>query len=450
MSKIKYLLLIIPFLFLSCVDEDELLGKDMVDPSDEIAVKKYSNFDINAYIYHEGDSLKTSGYRYMTLGTYKDNYFGRVQSSIYTQISLSSTSMDFNSFKQGGSQEADSIVLALAYNGFFSKDTLTTEKEMLLEIYEITQLFEDSASYYSNSTLTYNSAQPIFSGNVLISPKENVIIGSDTLSPQLRINLGEEFLNKIVSSGSFSSNSDFLNYFKGFYIRLSVLSNDFIAYFDMYSSLSAMMIYYQDQNNRTQKYNFVFDQSTSRFTHIDYDFSSTPLDKFQTINSPEQDSISCNNSLGNDSKIFLGTLGISRAKIDIKDLKQWYEDSTENLGMFNQAMLILPVADNYLEEAGGEKNIPQRIICYAKNNEGQYVYIDDAYTSESYMGTYDKSINAYKMRITSHLQNYLNGTLNNGEIYLFADSKTSTANRVVLNGPKAENRPIRIEIIYTK
>ncbi|MFA6705032.1 MAG: DUF4270 family protein, partial [Bacteroidales bacterium] len=142
-------------------------------------------------------------------------------------------------------------------------------------------------------------------------------------------------------------------------------------------------------------------------------------------------------------------LGISRATLNISDLMQWYKDSTQSLGMFNQAMLIIPVNEEYISSIG-TNNIPKRIICYTKNSDNQFVYINDAFTSESYMGTYDQASKSYRMRITSHLQNYLNGNISTSEIYLIPDSKTSSANRVVLNGPKHSDKPAKIEIIYSR
>src|SRR5574344_37756 len=100
MSKAKYFILLLPFFFLSCVDEDSQLGLGLVDSSDRVAVKTYGNFDINACVFHEGDSLKTSDYRYMTIGSYIDPVFGRVTPSIYTQVSLSNSSIDFSSYGQ--------------------------------------------------------------------------------------------------------------------------------------------------------------------------------------------------------------------------------------------------------------------------------------------------------------------------------------------------------------
>lgn len=452
MFRTKYLLIILlPFFLVSCVDEDSMLGMGMVDQSDLLNVKKYNDFDITAVISHEGDSLKTSDYRYMTLGTYKDNEFGKVSTSIYTQVSLSSTTMDFSSYALGQSNQADSIVLVIAYNGMFAKDTTITEKKMKIEVFEISESFSDTLSYYSNSTLQVDPI-PIFSENIKIAPKAKVVVLGDTLNPQLRVNLGNEFLQKIVNSGSFSSNDEFLNFLKGLHIKLTPLSgepDDMIAYFDMYSSNSGVMLYYQDNNNKTQKYNFVFDEASRRFNHINYDFSQSKISEFSSKRKSSTVSISCNDSIGDRSKIYLATLGISRATLNISDLMQWYKDSTQSLGMFNQAMLIIPVNEEYISSIG-TNNIPKRIICYTKNSDNQFVYINDAFTSESYMGTYDQASKSYRMRITSHLQNYLNGNISTSEIYLIPDSKTSSANRVVLNGPKHSDKPAKIEIIYSR
>lgn len=450
MFRTKYLLFfVIPLFFFSCVDEDSMLGMGLVDQSDMLNVKKYSDFDISAYIFHEGDSLNTSNYRYMTLGTYKDSEFGQVKTSIYTQVSLSSTTMDFSSYRIGQTNQADSILLTIAYNGMFAKDTTIKEKEMLIEVFQLTDAF-DTVSYYTNSSLQYHST-PIVSKVIKVSPKERVVVSGDTLAPQLRVNLGSDFLEKIVSSGPFSDNKSFLEFFKGIYIKLTPTdgSDDMIVYLDMFSSYSGLMLYYQDNNEKTQKYNFLFDQASKRFNHIDYNFAGSKIPEFSSKRKSSNDSISANDSIGNKSKIYLATLGISKAKLDMKDLMQWYKDSTQSLGMFNQAMLVIPVDEDYLANYG-TNNIPARIICYKKNKDGQLIFINDAFTSESYMGTYDKTSQSYRMRITSHLQNYINGNVLSSEIYLIPDARISSANRVVLNGPKHATKPAKIEIIYSR
>jgi len=446
MFRLKYLLFLIPLFLVSCVDEDPMLGMGLVDDTDKLNVNKYDDFIIEAFVFHE-DSLKTSDYRYMTLGSYSDNQFGLLKTSIYSQVSLSSSTIDFNYYKD----KSDSIVLALSYVGAFTKDTSIKSMEMKVDVYEITESFDDSASYYKKSTLQYNNLKPIATQTITISPKDSVLINGGKLPAHLRVNLGNDFLQKIINAGSFSSNKSFLEFFKGFYIKLTPTSNTdvngIIAYFDMYSSNSGMMLYYKDNVGRTQKYNFVFDQTSRRFTHIDYDFSSSELSQFALKRKSITDTLDCNSATG---KIHLATLGISAAKLNINDLMQWYNDSTQSLGGFNQAMLIIPVNEDYIASVGGTQNIPSKIICYRKDENGNLVYIHDAFTSEQFMGTYDKASNSYKMRITSHLQNYLNGNVKSSDIYLMPDSRTSTANRVVLNGPKHSTKPAKIEIIYTR
>lgn len=444
MFRLKYLLFLIPLFLVSCVDEDPMLGMGLVDDSDKLNVNKYDKFDIKAFVFHE-DSLKTSDYRYMTLGQYYDNQFGQVKTSIYSQISLSSSTIDFNYYKDN----SDSIVLALSYVGAFVRDTSIKSMEMKVEIFEITESFVDSASYYKKSSLQYNST-PIVSKIVTISPKDSVEINNGKLPAHLRVNLGNDFLQKIINSGSFSSNKSFTEFFKGFYIKLTpsyAETNGLIAYFDMYSPNSGMMLYYKNNAGRTLKYNFVFGQTSRRFTHIDYDFSSSELSQFSLKRKSITDTLDCNSTNGT---IHLATLGISTAKLNINDLLQWYKDSTQNLGGFNQALLILPVNEDYIANVGGTQNIPNKIICYRKDDNGNLVYIHDAFSAEQFMGTYDKATNSYRMRITSHLQNFLNGNIKSSDIYLMPDSRTSTGNRVVLNGPKHSTKPTKLEIIYTR
>src|SRR5574344_979227 len=249
MSKLKYLFFLLPLFLLSCVDEDSKLGLGLVDSSDRVVVKQYDNFDINACVFHEGDSLKTSDYRYMTIGSYADATFGRVTSSIYTQLSLSNSSINFADYGH-----IDSVVLTLAYNGCYtvpkSLQRAQQEQNMLISVYQLTENFDDSASYYSNSTLSH-SKTIIKNHLVKISPKKSVIIQTngkkDTLPAQLRVSLPASFINEIVSYGSFATNSDFVKTFKGFYITLTPTQTrsmgGMIAYIDMYSSSSGVSMY---------------------------------------------------------------------------------------------------------------------------------------------------------------------------------------------------------------
>lgn len=447
MMKFRYLILmIIPLILLSCVDEDEYLGMNLVEDSDRLGVYKHEVENLSAFLFHEGDSLKTSNYRFMTLGSYTDNEFGSLSSSIFTQVSMSSTSNDFSSNIYSRS---DSLVLTLAYSGLFSQDTNTLEMDMNIEVYEITEDFIDSLSYYSNSELSYSSS-PIFSSIINISPKESVVLGGDTVVPHLRINLGNGFMNKILDYGSIANNTEFKTKLKGFYIKATPSgspSSGMIVYFDMYSSYSGMSLYYRDGNDKTLRYNFLFDDKSRRFTNVQYDFSISAISSLGSLSS-YNDSLDCQSPAMNH-KIYLGNLGISYAKLNIDSLNVWYEEDTQDRGAFNQAMLIIPVDEAY-SNSNIYYNFPTRLIAYRKNDDGNFVYIHDAFSDDGFDGKYDPTTNSYKMRITSHLQNYLNGNITDPNIYIFSDSRMTTASRVVLNGPNHSTKPSKIEIIYTR
>ena len=70
----------LPFVFASCVDEDETLGMDLVDENDKFEVGIYDRISMNAIFFKE-DSLVRINYRYNTLGEYSDSTFGAVKPS---------------------------------------------------------------------------------------------------------------------------------------------------------------------------------------------------------------------------------------------------------------------------------------------------------------------------------------------------------------------------------
>ena len=189
MKRILCILMFLPFVFASCVDEDETLGMDLVDENDKFEVGIYDRISMNAIFFKE-DSLVTLNYRYNTLGEYSDSKFGAVKSSLFTQITLSTPSAAFNTY-----DNIDSVILTLAYAGGFSEDTMLSGKQMRLNIYELSEEI-DSTKKYSFDNVACSSL-PIYSNNIQIDYNSDVIIESDTLDPHLRVKIEGEFFEKI-------------------------------------------------------------------------------------------------------------------------------------------------------------------------------------------------------------------------------------------------------------
>jgi hypothetical protein len=434
MSKLKWLLLLPLFALFSCVDENETLGIDLIDENDELTVGLCKEVTMSSCFFKE-DSLLTANYRYNVFGEYKDDKFGTVSSEIFTQLCLSSTAEDFTTFA------IDSIYLTLAYSGGYSIDTALAPTRMKVSIYELNEVL-DSTKKYSFDDVAVNF-MPIFSSEVDIDVNNDIVIGTDTLNPQLRLKItNDEFIQKIQSFTG--DNDQFQELIKGIKIVAEkVDEHGFMAYVDMTSATTGLVLYYE-KDSKKQTYKLNFPEKGNRFMRYEYDFSGSD------INSLSSDTLGLN-----EEYIYLGNMGISMAKLDIDEeaFKHW-KDSVNN-GVehnnvaINRAVIEIPVAEI------NQSLLPiRKILCYRKyvsDGDTTMVLIHDAQVSDTYYdGMYEYSTNSYRINVTMHFENYLNGNIDNLDLYLVPDERRSTANRVILNGTKHPNKPINIRITYSQ
>ncbi len=435
MKKILFLLLFFPFLFASCVDEDETLGIDLVDSSDLLQVGTYTDVQMGAKFYRE-DSLLTANYRYNTLGEYHDTKFGTIKSSIYTQLHLSMAQANF-----AGYDQIDSVVFTLAYANGFSEDTALSGKTMHLEIFELSEVMDTTKKYSFDEVAT--DPQPIFSEDVLIDYNSDVVSGTDTLDPRLSVRIQGGFVDKLKNFSG--TNEDFIAQFKGLKFVLSKKdASGAIAYIDMTSATSCITVHYT-QSSKAQKYLLKFPSEGHRFMHYDYDFAGSDIA-----------SLANGDTLSGDDLIYLGNMGISMAKINIEDFRADWKDNINggkpnNNVAINSALLEIPVSELSLMN---NPNNTSRILCYRRHindNDTSLVLIHDAQVSDAaYDGYYDTKTKSFKLRITMHLENYLNGNITDPNVYLIPDARRSSATRVILCGPKNQTSPARIKIVYSK
>ncbi len=160
------------------------------------------------------DSLMTDEISTMLLGNINDPVFGVTKSSIFTQIGLSSLNPDF-----GTSPQLDSAVLSVVYSSGQYYGTLSPQK---FKVYELAEPLYKDSSYFSNRMLQYATEL----GSAYVTPKPNVgdsvLVGSTWYPSHLRIALDKTFFGNFLNNPSaYSSNTAFLNYFKGVYIASS-------------------------------------------------------------------------------------------------------------------------------------------------------------------------------------------------------------------------------------
>lgn len=435
MKKIKFLLFLPLLALFSCVDEEETLGIDLVDDNDKLNVGLLQKVDMTSSFFRE-DSLMTANYRYNVFGEYSDEKFGTVSSAIFTQLCLSSTAEDFNTFN------IDSICLTLAYSGGYSNDTALLPKMMNFSVYEVDEVIDSTKKYSFSDVIV--KPNPIFNSEVSIDVNTDIVSGTDTLNPYLQIRITDaEFCQKI--GGFQGNNDDFQNLIKGLKIEAKKIDlNGFIAYVDMTSAATGLTVYYE-KDSKKQTYKINFPEKGNRFMRYEYDFSGSDI---SAIN---QDTLGSNGEY-----IYLGNMGISMAKIDIDEdaFMTYWKDSinqgaTNNNTAINRVLIEIPISET------NQSLLPiQKILAYREyvaEGDTNLVLTHDAQVSDAYYdGKFEPSTNSYRLNATMHFENFINGNIDNLDLFLIADERRSSANRVILNGVNHPTKPIKIRITYSK
>ena len=132
--------------FYGCKKQSQHIGESLQPNSSYIQVAFTDSNSISAEV-ERIDSLSTKAASYSLVGNLNDPHFGNSNLSFYTQIGLTSNSLDW-----GEGATIDSIVLQILYTGYYG-DTLTP---ITLRVHEVTQDMSSDSTYFSNKTAQYN------------------------------------------------------------------------------------------------------------------------------------------------------------------------------------------------------------------------------------------------------------------------------------------------------
>ena len=425
----KWVLLLFSFAFLFSCNEPDLIGLEVQPVNDKINLFYNETSRVVAHTVKE-DSIRSDKTLLNLLGNYNDPIFGRTTSSIYTQIRLSSNNVDF-----GPSPVVDSIVLTLAYKGYYGK-----LRKLNIKVYEVLEDFFKDSAYYSNKTLNVSN-QTLANVTVMPNPNDSVTIGGEKLAPHLRIRLNQSFAQKLIdesTSVNLSDNEHFAQFFKGLFLTTSFVNTEgAVLYFDLISALSQVTLYYKNDANDSLKYNFVINDNSARFNsfnHYGY-VNATPTLK-QQING---------DTLLGDSLLYLQAMSGLKVKLHFPEFYAFFK---ANKIVLNKAELIIPV-----ETDASQSNypVPEKLTLVRLNENGEIAYLIDQYEGESHFrGIYDAVNNAYSFTITRHLQNILLNNIKDYGLYLMVSGSGINAGRVYLRGPKRSDKNLKLKITYTK
>ncbi|MEZ4923157.1 MAG: DUF4270 family protein [Crocinitomicaceae bacterium] len=427
----------------SCKKEETTIGNNLI--TDNLNVITTDTFTLVTYS-EEIDSMASDETSVNMLGAYNDPVFGSVNCGIVTQVRLSSSNPLFAT--NIADVVVDSVVLGLAYTGMNFYGPLDP---ITVEVYEVTEdLIRNDQEYYTKTDPAINATNLVLAGTELETPVfiADVVVGNDTVAPHMRINLDPATIgNTLVQlngNGDMATDEQFVNSFKGLYIKVNPSSlgpgQGSVLYFGLEKSLSKLTLYFHETGDATPKeYDFNINSSAARYNKITNDRSGT-----------EVEACLANKDLGKNKFYMQGSSIWSVIEIPhIMNLNK-DADGNEDRKIINKAVLILPVQDFSADYYDPSVTLFIARVVDDKTSD----FILDYNVSQTLSGNtvkYDQTNKEYRFNMTLELQSILKGERENTGFRIYAPSFfASTVERVIFNGsdPNLKDRA-RLEITYT-
>ena len=348
MSKIKSILSVILFggLMVSCNSDSDDLGKNLFDGNS--VTGNQVSYDLVAYNINNGDVVRADSYALQraTLGAFTEGQFGAQKLAYVTQVRLSKYAPDF-----GTNPVVDSVVLEIkpqydvttkavtttnvTHGGQAAKQTLTKYETvkygnpaaiMNIDVHEIaTDLGAVGTEKLSNSPVA-TSGVPLgtkaFSGNIYAVSINKTSDNTALLTREagVRIQLDKNYFRDKIANKSgateLSSESNFINYFKG--LKILVQEND--GYLINFAPDQVTMTMYYTYGGKSNTFSFDLGSSNVHFSKISYTRSSTFNTVMANINSTNGDPLLYMQGMGGPGA------GIKLNGAGVSDLKRLYKE----------------------------------------------------------------------------------------------------------------------------
>jgi hypothetical protein len=347
-----------------------------------------------------------------------------MQASFYTQFRLGTLNPDFGDIS---SIRIDSFVLAMKYVGYYGD-----LGEQSFEVFEMDESIYLDSNYYAFSEKAIKNMNliPLGNRNIIPNPNEKTVVGGDTVDAQMRIQLDTNFAKYLINEAKFgtgfSSNENFVNFFKGIKVNTSNSNQSKgeggIFYFNLNDPASKATIYFT-QDTVSKTFDLLINTSCADFNHVDVDNSGYPIQNVLT------DSI-------NGLTEFYAQAFKHRAVVKIPGLKELSEKT-----VIHRADLTLPI-----QYQTGYRYRPGFSVSAATKLKST----DLSYTSLGILGELDDNKKHFKLNLKNYVQAVVNKNIENNGVVVSPRFFINTAERIIFNGKNTtnKNRP-KIIVTYT-
>lgn len=436
LNRLLFTVFVFATLLLSgCAKEDESINYlptgDVLSVaySDTSTIVSYTVLEDSIIVYSQDMAANASTF---LAGNYMDPVFGYSSASIYAQVGLSSTNVNF-----GSNLQLDSVILSMDYAGFYGTDT---SSEYTVSVFELAEDLYADSTYYSNNNHAYENI-PLGTKTFMPDFDNDVILANgDTLPPQIRIRLNDSFGQRLLDRSGQSELVDdesFINYLKGIHVSFSNIATTsgqgLIFYFNLLSSHSKITLYYSNLDDDSLSYGFPFAS-----THVIHS-------SFSHIYSGAEIETALSDTAIGSNRIYIQAMGGTKAAITFPFIADW---QSKNAVSINKAELILSLDSGTYDEL-----LPNAQLQLLIDSSGNFISTpDESFTSGyAFDGTYNATDNTYTFNISLYIQDVLAGNISaNYPLYLMASNAYENAYRSVLGGYDNPTSGMKLKLTYTK
>ncbi|MCB0760431.1 MAG: DUF4270 domain-containing protein [Flavobacteriales bacterium] len=428
------ILLVQVSLWVGCKRPEQNIGLGIQPEEDILHAHQTDTTTLVAYTIRE-DSLRMDDFSKSMVGRVNDPVFGHTSASVYTQIRLTTSNVDFGDI---ASIEVDSIVLNVMY-GDEIYGPATPQQFAIFEVLE--RIYLDSV-YYSNQSLEIGTENLVRDEltPIAIDPNGYTTINDEQVQGMLRIPLDVELGQRFIdASGTddLSNNETFADYFGGLYIT-SRTENAAVLQLDVINALSNVTLYYRSTGADADTLQYVFDLNANcaRFTHWEHSYQNN----LQTLASGD--------TLFADPYTYVRAGACAKTGIKFPFLKDY---AAINGIIINKAELIVPATT----DPSGKLDVPSFLFTRTEDDEGTTVELPDAITYNfNEGGDYDETNEEYRFIITRYIQEIINGERPDRGFSLVSNNGAISARRVILNGPSVSaddsSKNMRLILTYSE
>ncbi|MBO9201390.1 MULTISPECIES: DUF4270 family protein [Niastella] len=266
---LTYCLLFIGLLS-SCYKKDVQVGSELAESHTRIITVDTVAVQLSSYVL---DSFVTNGNNFSLIGNYFDSYAGKTTASTVFQPGLPVLPEDVATLMPK-TAFFDSLVLLMRPSGYYYGDTT---KPFAVTVNELAEQpdYTYLTYFFNNSKVSLINKPALATYSQVIRPTPR-----DSVRIKMPQSMGQDWYDKIRTKDTrFTSETNFLDYFKGMYIQPANTTAGSVYGFNLAdSSIRLRMYFHQTIPSKIDKYiDFIITRTSYQYNRILTDRTGTPL-----------------------------------------------------------------------------------------------------------------------------------------------------------------------------